>query len=160
MKSNLIEVFPDSCRGCRLCEMACSFHHDQECSSAASRIKILKDQEWAYDYPVLCIQCAEAHCVNACPTGALFRNDTTGVVEFEAKECTGCELCVAVCPIGALVLNKNSNIISKCDQCGGDPECVKWCPHGAVVFKEVDLDSPVRKGYMTRAARIIRDLDR
>ena len=154
-KTNLLEVFPDTCRGCRLCEMACSFRHEWECSSAKSRIRILKDNEWAFDYPILCIQCAEAPCVDACPTTALSRDEATGVVELEAEACNGCELCITACPIGALFLDKDSNIIAKCDHCGGDPECVKWCPHGTVILEEADLDSAARKAYMSKVAQYI-----
>jgi len=69
----LVAVDPDKCTGCRLCEMACSFHHEQECNSTKSRIRILHGKEWAFDFPLLCMQCAEAPCVESCPTKALIR---------------------------------------------------------------------------------------
>ena len=158
MKANLIEVFPDNCRGCRLCEMACSFRHERESSTTKSRIKILKDNEWAFDCPLLCIQCAEAPCIDSCPTGALFRDGATGEVVLEAKDCTGCEACVAACPIGAPVLDKDSNIIFKCDLCSGDPECVKWCSNGALILKEADLDSSARKAYMVKTVQCLQTI--
>ncbi len=155
MKVNLIEVHPDNCRGCRLCEMACSFHHEQECSTAKSRIRIMKDSEWSFDCPRLCIHCAEAPCMESCPTGAISRDGATGVVAVNAASCVGCGDCIAVCPLQALFLNGESGTVFKCDLCGGDPECVKWCSNDALVVKEVDLDSPERKAFLDKAAQYL-----
>lgn len=156
MKVKLIEVIPDNCFGCQLCEMACSFYHEQECSHTKSRIKILKDSEWAFDFPLLCIQCAEAPCIEVCSTEALHRDETTGVVLAEDELCIDCGLCVTACPIRALALLDEGKVrILKCDMCGGDPECVKWCPSEALTLKEVDLDSPARAAYMDRSSKLL-----
>ena len=69
--------------------------------------------------------------------------------------CNGCEACVVACPIGAPVLDKDSNIIVKCDLCGGDSECVKWCSNETLILKEADLDSPAREAYMIKAAQCL-----
>ena len=108
---NLIEVIPDNCTGCRLCEMACSFHHEQECSSTKSRIKILKEREWAFDFPLFCIQCVEAPCIESCPMEALHRDEATGVVLVDAEACIGCEDCLAACPLHAFALDEERYII-------------------------------------------------
>lgn len=155
MKTNLIEVIPDNCRGCRLCEMACSFRHEKECSTTKSRIKVLKDSEWAFDCPLLCIQCAEAPCIKSCPSGALSRDEATGLVGVDAEACNGCGDCISACPIHASALDEEKGIIFKCELCGGDPECVKWCAHGTITLKEVDLDSPNRKAFMDRASKYL-----
>ena len=152
---HLIEVIPDKCTGCELCVMACSFHHEQECSRTKSRIKILKGREWAFDFPVHCIQCATAPCIESCPMDALHRDEATGVVLVDADACNGCEACINVCPIDALALDEDRDIVFKCDLCGGDPECVKWCTRDVLVLKEVDLDSPDRKAYMDKASETL-----
>ncbi len=152
---NLIEVIPDNCFACQLCELACSFYHEKECSHTKSRIKILKDSEWAFDFPLLCIQCAEAPCIESCPTEALHRDETTGVVLVDNELCNGCEACIDACPLGGLALDREKNIVFKCDLCGGDPECVKWCPSEALTLKEVDLDSSARASYMDRSSKLL-----
>lgn len=158
MKVNLIEVLPGNCRGCRLCEMACSFHHEQECSTTKSRIRILKDSEWAFDCPLLCIQCAKAPCIEACSTGAIYRDEATGVVVVDAKSCGGCGDCITVCPLHALFLNRENGPVFKCELCGGDPECVKWCSNGALILKEVDLDSPERGAFLDKTTKYLQDV--
>lgn len=155
MKVKLIEVNPDNCTGCERCEMACSFHHEQECSVTKSRIKVLKDNDkWTFDCPLLCIQCAEAPCIESCPMGALYRDETTGIVVV-GDVCTGCGECITACPLRALALDEEKSIIFKCDLCGGDPECVKWCDRGVLTLAEVDLDSPVRKAFMDKASKYL-----
>ena len=154
----LIEVIPENCSGCRLCEMACSFHHEQECSTTGSRIKILQGREWAFDFPLLCIQCAEAPCIESCPVGALSRDKQTGMVLLDAKACTGCELCIDACPLHALALDTSKDIVFKCDLCGGDPECVKWCTREALILSETQIDSPVRETYMRNARECLQTI--
>jgi carbon-monoxide dehydrogenase iron sulfur subunit len=155
MKASLIEVNPDNCRSCRLCEMVCSLHHEQECSVTKSRIRILKDSEWAFDCPLLCIQCAEAPCVDHCSTGAIHRDEATGVVRVDAQSCVGCGDCIPACPVHGLFLDEEKATIFKCDLCAGDPECVKWCPNKALVLKEVEIDSPDRRAFLEKASGYI-----
>ncbi len=158
MKIKLIEVLPDNCTGCRVCEMLCSLLHEQECSTSKSRIKILKGKEWAFDFPLLCIQCAESPCIDSCPMEALHRDETTGIVVVDAELCNGCGVCLTECPIRALTLDEQKDIVFKCDLCGGDPECVKWCTREALILKEVDIDLPARKSYIDKASKLLQGL--
>jgi anaerobic carbon-monoxide dehydrogenase iron sulfur subunit len=151
----LVAVDPDKCTGCRLCEMACSFRHAQECNSTKSRIRILHGKEWAFDFPLLCMQCAEAPCVESCPTNALHRDEGAGVVLHDVDLCSGCEQCVSACPVQALSVDAEQMIVFKCDLCGGDPECVKWCTRGALIFREIDINSPDRQVYSDKASRCL-----
>ena len=155
MKVNLVEVIPDNCTGCRLCEMACSLRHEQECSTSKSRIKILHGKEWSFDFPVLCIQCAPAYCVESCTTEAIYREEVTGIVAVDAGLCTGCGECLTACPLRALALDEEKGIIRKCDLCGGDPECVRCCPVEALALREADLNSPARMYFTDRASKLI-----
>ena len=155
MMVKLIEAISDKCTGCRLCEMACSFHHEKECSTAKSRIKILKGRQWAFDCPLLCIQCAEAPCIESCPTNTFHRDDETGVVLVDAEACNGCEACLVVCPLNALFLDSEKGIVFKCDLCGGEPECVKVCTRDAIVLEEEDIASPARKAFMEKVAELM-----
>ena len=160
MKFSLIEVLPDDCRGCRLCEMACSFKHERECSASKSRIRIMKDSEWAFDCPLLCTQCADAPCVESCPAGALSRDGATGIVVVDEMSCVGCGDCITACPLHALFLNEEKGTVFKCELCGGDPECVKWCANDALAFKEVDLDAPERRAFLAKAGKYLKAIAR
>lgn len=148
MNTKLIEIVHDNCSGCRLCEMVCSLHHEQECSTAKSRIKIVKDEEFGNDAVLQCTQCAEAYCIESCALGALSRDGQTGAVLVDSGLCNGCEACVVACPLGAMFIDEDKGVVFKCDLCGGDPECVKNCYRKALTLKEDDIASSGRKSLM------------
>ncbi len=134
MKVKLIEVHPDNCTGCERCGMVCSFHLEQESSITKSRIKVLHDTDrFAWDWPLLCIQCAEAPCIESCSVGSLYRDESSGVVVVD-DTCMGCGECITACPLHALALDEEKAIIFKCDLCGGDPECARACEPKAVDY--------------------------
>jgi len=164
MRAYLIQVYPEYCVGCERCEMVCSFHHDGESSITKSRIRVLHDPvKLAWDCPIFCTQCAEAPCIEACPTGALYRVQVkgamttlsahAGVVVVDSGKCTGCGECITACPLHALSLDEEKSVVFKCELCGGDPECVKWCDRGVLIMREVNLDSPARKAFMDEASK-------
>ena len=143
----LINVVLDNCTGCRLCEVVCSLRQEQECSTAKSRVRIIREHEVGNHLVQLCIQCARAPCIGSCPVGALYRDKKTGVVIVD-ENCNGCGECLPACPLGALFLDSEKGVVFKCDLCGGDPECVKMCPRQALVLVEEGLDSPARQAFM------------
>ncbi|MBE3584622.1 MAG: 4Fe-4S binding protein [Thermoanaerobacter sp.] len=67
------------------------------------RITVLAGMKGA-SLPLNCRHCAEPACVDACPTGAMLRDKTTGLVRHRADRCVGCWMCVMACPTGALSL--------------------------------------------------------
>ncbi len=150
----LIEVYPNKCTGCRLCEMVCSLRHEQECSASKSRIKILREEEFGNHLVLLCMQCAEAYCVQSCPLEALRRDEETGAILLDQKLCNGCEACVVVCPLGAISLDREQNVVLLCDLCGGDPECVRICNREVLLLNEVDSASPGRKSFIEETAKL------
>ncbi|MFC1917059.1 4Fe-4S dicluster domain-containing protein [Chloroflexota bacterium] len=151
----LIEIVPTNCTGCRLCELVCSVAHEGECSTAKSRIKILRDEEFGNNLVSICLQCAEPYCVDACTYGVLSRDEKTGVITVDDDLCTGCGDCFTACPVDALALDEDKNIAFKCDLCGGNPECVQICPREVLVLKEIDPASETRKSFLEETSQLI-----
>lgn len=151
----LIDIIHSNCVGCRLCGMICSLTHEDECSITRSRIKIVRDEEFGNNLVSLCIQCADAYCIESCTFGALSRDEKTGAVVVDDKLCTGCEECIAVCPVGAISYDKERNIVFTCDLCGGDPECVKFCSREALILRDIDPASPERKSFMAETGKLL-----
>src|SRR5690349_11147969 len=52
----------------------------------------------------VCKHCARAGCLEACPTGALFRTEY-GTVVVQQDICNGCGYCVPSCPFGVVALD-------------------------------------------------------
>ena len=49
----------------------------------------------------VCKHCAHAGCLEACPTGAIFRTEFDTVV-VQQDICNGCGYCVPACPFGVV----------------------------------------------------------
>ncbi len=131
-KSLIIDA--DKCTSCLQCEMACSYQHTGTFNPARSRIKIFEVEHGIRAIPYTCTQCAEAWCMQACPTSAISRNAETGAVEVTDSKCVGCKVCTVACPYGTINYNQDNGKVIKCDLCGGDPQCAVACPTDAIIY--------------------------
>lgn len=120
----------DLCIECHACAVSCYYHHNHMpiVNFAGSGAAIL---------PIICRQCDAAGCVDACPNGAMAR-DENGIVSRSLLRCTGCLSCVLACPFGLLTERLQGQHIPKCDFCeermlgGLEPWCVASCSSGAL----------------------------
>ena len=131
-----IVVNKDLCSGCRACEVACVARHDGRFGTVTARIRVAKIETLGVDSPQVCRLCRRPPCVAACPTVALYREETTGAVLLRPDDCTGCSACVDECPFGMVALHPEAGVALICDLCGGDPTCVKRCATSAIVYTE------------------------
>ena len=129
---------PDKCTGCRLCELACSLRNAGEFNPARARIQAIGFEE-LFVLPVTCFQCEKPYCADVCPTGAIGKDETTGIVRVSTDKCTGCKMCLLACPFGNIVFSHEEGVAVKCELCDGIPECVSICPTKALEFKEADI---------------------
>jgi phenylglyoxylate dehydrogenase beta subunit len=88
----------------------------------------------------ICRQCGDPKCVMVCPSGALLKDDGSGVIGWDADRCVDCLLCTAGCSYGGIAVDavakgEGQGRVAKCDQCAGDPACVKACPTGALQWR-------------------------
>ena len=90
----------------------------------------------------VCKHCANAACLQACPTGALFRTEFDTVV-VQQDICNGCGYCVPACPFGVVALSEIDGKAHKCTLCydrlkgGLEPACAKACPTESIQFGEL-----------------------
>lgn len=91
----------------------------------------------------VCKHCSPAPCMEACPTGSLFRTEFDTVV-VQQDICNGCGYCVPACPFGVVELNLHDGKAHKCTLCydrlkgGLEPACSKACPTDSIIFGELD----------------------
>ena len=90
-----------------------------------------------------CNQCADAPCVSACPTQAMYKRDD-GIVDFDKSICIGCKACIAACPYDAIFINPEDHSAEKCNFCahridmGLEPACAVVCPVEAILVGDLD----------------------
>jgi formate dehydrogenase iron-sulfur subunit len=87
----------------------------------------------------VCKHCAQAGCLDACPTGAIHRTEY-GTVNINQDVCNGCRYCVSSCPFGVVSFNHDTGRANKCTFCndrihnGLGPACAKTCPTESIQF--------------------------
>ncbi len=90
----------------------------------------------------VCKHCHNAPCLEACPTGSLFKTEFDTVV-VQQDICNGCGYCVPSCPFGVIDVSTLDGKAHKCTLCydrlkgGLEPACAKSCPTDSIQFGEV-----------------------
>jgi len=135
------------CMGCGLCEVYCTVQHsktkdiikafNKEIPRPISRVRL--EVTKPISFAIQCRHCEEAPCVIACPSGAMTKDEETGLIKHNKDKCRGCWTCVMVCPYGALKMDISGKVVAKCDLCQEleSPACVANCPNRALAVKEV-----------------------
>ena len=153
---------PSKCIGCRACQMACKewnnlprestdpagiYETPTGLSAITWNIIALNEQIEADNrfFNYQCMHCADAACVSACPSGALYK-DERGFTAYDRSKCIGCGYCAEWCPYGVPHLEVKSVLAgtakaAKCTFCQdriqqgiGGPSCAERCPVGALVW--------------------------
>jgi ethylbenzene hydroxylase subunit beta/complex iron-sulfur molybdoenzyme family reductase subunit beta len=104
--------------------------------------------EWPNAYffylPRLCNHCTDAPCLEACPSGALFKDEEFGLVLRNEDVCQGHQQCSAACPYKKIYFNEDRGVSQHCIGCfpriekGVAPACVRQCPGRAVFIGFID----------------------
>ena len=109
--------------------------------------------------PELCNHCSNPACVAACPTGAMAKDEATGVVSVDAEVCIGCGACAEACPYQMPQIDEEAGKSTKCNLCverleaGLLPWCVQACPGEARIVGDLnDPESEVSKYLAEKAA--------
>jgi Fe-S-cluster-containing dehydrogenase component/formate-dependent nitrite reductase membrane component NrfD len=137
------------CIGCHACSTACKSENYVPVGVHRTYVKsvdvgVFPRARRAFQV-TRCNQCADAPCVEACPTSAMYvRPD--GIVDFDKRICIGCKACIAACPYDAIFINPDDGAAEKCNFCahridmGLEPACVVVCPTEAILVG--DLNDP------------------
>lgn len=135
------------CIGCRACQVACKDKNNLEVGVILRNAKTYEVGSFpdvnVFNYSASCNHCVNPACVDACPTGAMYKAED-GTVRHDDELCIGCQACAAACPYGAPQYVAEINKVTKCDACaylrdkGQNPACVDACPNRALDFGDLD----------------------
>ncbi len=137
------------CIGCHACTVACKSEHQVPVGVNRTWVKYIEKGEFPDTrrlFSVMrCNHCADAPCVEICPTTALYTR-ADGIVDFDNRRCIGCKACTQACPYDAIFMEPENHTASKCNYCthrvdiGLEPACVVVCPEHAIISG--DMDNP------------------
>lgn len=95
----------DLCVGCGACSVACMDQNDvypEKGQTAFRRIYQVEEGQFPNAsimyVSAACMHCEDAPCVMGCPTGAITKDGSTGVVGVNRALCIGCHSCAMACP--------------------------------------------------------------
>lgn len=137
-----IRLNQNRCVCCYACVIACLDRHygiDENGPVLRTAIREENADGKIRCYTRACQHCRNAKCIAACPSGAIFRDESTGLVLVDTARCVGCRKCAQACPFGAPKFRGDGRMV-KCDGCidrirhGEEPLCVKTCPSGALTL--------------------------
>ncbi len=140
-------IFDESrCTACHYCEIACSYYHFNIVDLAKSNIHLIVEPVSGNRQIIHCLHCDNALCLEACPTGAIYRDEETKLVQINPMKCIGCKSCVTACPQASMWFHVAESSARKCDFCDGEPKCAQFCSTGAIrVIDRKDYKSEYRK---------------
>jgi phenylacetyl-CoA:acceptor oxidoreductase 27-kDa subunit len=96
----------EQCIGCDSCSIVCHQVHGPESNwRVVYDLGIRPGSDMArLSLPMSCMHCANAPCVEVCPTTASYMR-VDGIVGLDYDKCIGCGYCIMACPYDARVLS-------------------------------------------------------
>lgn len=152
------------CIGCHACTVACKSEHQDPIGINKTWVTYLEkgvypDTKRAF-HVMRCNHCADAPCVEICPTASL-ETRADGIVDFDPSRCIGCKACMQACPYDAITINPDSGTATKCNYCahrvdnGRVPACVAVCPAEAIIVGDLeDAESPIARLIATETTMV------
>jgi formate dehydrogenase iron-sulfur subunit len=111
--------------------------------SQSTALPFFNSDRWLMQSDV-CKHCANAPCLEACPTGSIIRTEFD-TVYVQQDICNGCGYCIVACPFGVIARDQyGDRKAHKCTLCydrlkeGFEPACAKACPTDSIQFGEVE----------------------
>jgi Fe-S-cluster-containing dehydrogenase component len=141
----MIRHDPQRCISCRACEVHCQVKNNSPAEVRPAMLVsvgpvLLEGKAQVRSAFRLCLHCEKPWCVAICPTGAIVKSKTDGLVYIDSERCVGCRACISACPWRVPQWNPSTGKVIKCDGCrervaaGLVPACVAGCTTRALSF--------------------------
>jgi Fe-S-cluster-containing dehydrogenase component len=161
----------ERCVGCHTCTIACMTENNLSKGSGIAVQTIGgKDRDTPegrypdlhmHFLPIMCMHCANAPCMAACPSDAIKRRPD-GIILIDEETCDACFNCVSSCPYDVIVSDDKNESVWKCNMCvdrideGSAPFCVLCCEGEAMFFGDVNNpESQVSKMIIHRCGQVL-----
>ena len=107
--------------------------NDPNLEAIGERVRLEFEQTFMFHLPRLCEHCLNPACVAACPSGAMFKRESDGIVLVDENKCRGWRMCISACPYKKVFMNRLSGKAEKCTFCfprveeGTPTVCAETC---------------------------------
>lgn len=148
-----------NCIGCQSCQVTCKVNKSLAVGPAPCQVvpippRMVDGLPKAAFIFMPCFHCEKPWCVSACPSGAMQKRASDGIVFVDPALCVGCKSCISACPWGAPQWDPATGRAVKCDYCkdrldeGLKPACVTVCTSHCLHFGEANkVPDPRRERY-------------
>jgi nitrate reductase beta subunit len=106
---------------------------DPNIAAMSERVQLSFEQTFMFHLPRICEHCLNPACVASCPSGAMYKRETDGIVLVDENKCRGWRMCVSACPYKKVYLNHVTAKAEKCTFCfprieeGTPTVCAETC---------------------------------
>ena len=161
------------CGACNVCTVACKDWNQVNPGPVRWRVQFTHEYDFGQGkrfFPMAysCSHCDDPACKNACPAGAITKDEVSGIVIINRDECLGYKSCISACPFAKPMIaddKQEPNAINtwqiqhpaqKCTMCvedrlksGQKPTCITSCvgralDHGTVDYINTTYPDAVR----------------
>jgi len=106
---------------------------DPNIAAMSEKVKLSFDQTFMFHLPRICEHCLNPACVASCPSGAMYKRESDGIVLVDQNKCRGWRMCVSSCPYKKVYINRLTSTAEKCTFCfprieeGTPTVCAQTC---------------------------------
>jgi len=106
---------------------------DPDLAALGDKVKLAFDQTFMFHLPRICEHCLNPACVASCPSGAMFKRESDGIVLVDQEKCRGWRMCASACPYKKVYINRLTSKAEKCTFCfprieeGTPTVCAETC---------------------------------
>ncbi|MDR1766866.1 MAG: nitrate reductase subunit beta [Propionibacteriaceae bacterium] len=90
---------------------------DPDMAAVRDQVRMSFEQTFMFHLPRLCEHCLNPACVASCPSGAMYKRASDGIVLVDQNKCRGWRMCVSACPYKKVYINRLSGKAEKCTFC-------------------------------------------
>ena len=92
-------------------------HRDPMLKGIEDKVRFEFEQTFMFYLPRICEHCLNPACAASCPSGAIYKRETDGIVLVDQNRCRGWRMCVSGCPYKKIYFNHRTGKAEKCTFC-------------------------------------------
>ena len=92
-------------------------HRDPMLKGIEDKVTFEFQQTFMFYLPRICEHCLNPACAASCPSGAIYKRESDGIVLVDQDRCRGWRMCISGCPYKKIYFNHQTGKAEKCTFC-------------------------------------------